>query len=135
MRENSNFHITQIWIQMCLTKGLHTMGRNTKRPNTTKGPINPKQKLYKNYKRVLILRSEANMRSLSKGIGHDSINCSEDPEPRLHHCLHHCLQVGENSTSNFSVLLPTTKHTYISVESSQNLNSLKIKIKCFLKKM
>ena len=114
---------------MCLTKGLHTMGRNTKRPNTTKGPINPKQKLYKNYKRVLILRSEANMRSLSKGIGHDSINCYDDPKPRLHHCL----QVGENSTSNFSVLLPTTKHTYISTESTQNLNSLKIEIKCFLK--
>jgi len=60
------------------------MGRNTKRPNTTKGPIKPKQKHYKNYKRVLILRSEANLRSLSKGIGHHSINCYDDPEPRLH---------------------------------------------------
>jgi len=58
--------------------GLYTMGRNTKRPNTTKGPMKPKQKHYKNYKRV------PNPRSLSKGIGHDSINFSDDPEPRLH---------------------------------------------------
>jgi len=44
--------------------GLYTMGRNTKRPNTTKGPIKPKQKHYRNYKRVPILRSKANPRSL-----------------------------------------------------------------------
>ena len=58
-------------------KGLYIMGRNTKRPNITKGSIKPKQKHYKNYKRVPILRSEANPRSLSKGLGHDSINCSD----------------------------------------------------------
>ena len=29
-------------------KGLYTMGQNTKRPNTTKGPMKPKQKHYKN---------------------------------------------------------------------------------------
>jgi len=45
-------------------KGLYTMGQNTKRRYTTKGPIKPKQKHYKNYKRVPILRSKANMRSL-----------------------------------------------------------------------
>ena len=60
------------------------MGRHTKRPNTTKGPIKPKQKHYKKYKRVLILRFKANPTSLSKGLGHDSINCSDDPEPCLH---------------------------------------------------
>ena len=40
------------------------MTRNTKRPNTTKGPIKPKQKHYKNYKSVLVLQSKANPRSL-----------------------------------------------------------------------
>ena len=45
-------------------KGLYTMGQNTKRPNTTKGLIKPKKKHYKNYKRVLVLQSEANSRSL-----------------------------------------------------------------------
>ena len=61
------------------------MGRNTKRPNTTKGPIKPKQKHYKNYKRVPILRSEVNLRSLSKGLGHDSINCSNIAMTILNH--------------------------------------------------
>jgi len=28
-------------------------------------------------------------------------------------CLHHCCRDGENSTSNFSTLLPTNKHTNI----------------------
>ena len=45
-------------------KGLYIMDRNTKRPNTTKGPTKPKQKQYRNYKRIPILRSEANPRSL-----------------------------------------------------------------------
>ena len=40
------------------------MGRNIERPNTTKCSIKPKQKHYKNYKRVHVLKSEANMRSL-----------------------------------------------------------------------
>ena len=47
--------------------------------------------------------------------------------------LHHCFWVGEKSTSNFSALLPTTKHTNISPESTQNHNSLKTKIKCYKK--
>jgi len=85
LRENLNFHITQNLGTNVSHKGLYTMGRNTKRPNTTKGLIKPKQKHYKNYKRVPILRSEVNPRSLSKGLGHDSINWPDDPKPRLHH--------------------------------------------------
>ena len=45
-------------------KGLYTMDQNTKKPNTTKGPIKPKQKHYKNYRKVFIPLSEANLRSL-----------------------------------------------------------------------
>jgi len=69
-------------------KGLYTMGRNTKRPNTTKCPIKSKQKHYRNYKRVHILRSEANTRSLwrSWALFHQLLwNPYDDPKLRLHH--------------------------------------------------
>ena len=63
LRENSNFHITQIWIQKCVTRAYILWVETPKGP-TTKGPIKPKQKHYKNYKSVLVLQSKANPRSL-----------------------------------------------------------------------
>ena len=63
LTENSNFHITQIWIQKCVTRAYILWVETPKGP-TPKGPIKPKQKHYKNYKRVIVLQSEANMRSL-----------------------------------------------------------------------
>ena len=113
-------------------KGLYTMGRSTKRPNTTKGQIKPKQKHYKNYKRVPILQSEANPRSLWRSWAwfHCLLwNLYDYPKPHLHHCL----RVGENFTSNFSDLSPTTKHTNISAESGQTQSSLKTESKCYQK--
>jgi len=62
----------------------------TPKGSTTKGPIKPKQKHYKNYKRVLVLQSEANLRSLLRSWSwfHQLLwNPSDNPEPRLHHCI------------------------------------------------
>jgi len=50
LRENSLFHKTQIWIQMCLTMAYILWAETPKRPNITKGLVKRKQKHYKNYK-------------------------------------------------------------------------------------
>jgi len=60
-------------------KGLYTMGQNTKRPNTTKGPIKPKQKHYKNYKKESIFYDLKPIQDHFKGHRHDSINYFEIP--------------------------------------------------------
>ena len=53
------------------------MGRNTKKPNTTKGPINPKQKHYKKIIKEFLLYDLKLIRDLFEGLRHDSINCFE----------------------------------------------------------
>jgi len=50
LRENSNFHKTQISLQMYLTMAYILWAETPKRPNKTKGLVKPKQKHYKNYK-------------------------------------------------------------------------------------
>ena len=119
---------TQIWIQIFITRAYILWAETPKGP-TVRWSRN--KNITKNI-RVSIVQSEANSRSLwrswtwfhqanSRSLWrswrwfHQLLwNPSNDPEPRLHHCL----QVGENSTSNFSALLPTTKHTNISAEST-----------------
>jgi len=53
------------------------MGRNTKKPNTTKGPINPKQKHYKKIIKEFLLYDLKLIRDLFEGLEHDFINCFE----------------------------------------------------------
>ena len=53
------------------------MGRNTKRPNTTKGSMKPKQKYYKNNIKEFIFYDLNLIQDLFEGLGHDSINCYE----------------------------------------------------------
>jgi len=60
-------------------KGLYTMGRNTKTPNTTKGLIKTKQKHYKKIIKEFLFYDLKLIRDLIEGLGHDSINCSKIP--------------------------------------------------------
>ena len=48
--KNSKFHLLKSEYKV-FHKVLYTMGQNTKKPTTTKGPIKHKQKHYKNYKK------------------------------------------------------------------------------------
>jgi len=73
LRENSNFHITPISIQMCLTMAYILWAETPKRPNKTKSLVMPKQKHYK-----FLFYDLKLIRDLFKGLGHDPINCSEN---------------------------------------------------------
>jgi len=73
LRENSNFHITPISIQMCLTMAYILWAETPKRPNKTKSLVKPKQKHYK-----FLFYDLKLIRDLFKGLGHDPINCSEN---------------------------------------------------------
>ena len=64
MRENSKFHITQIWIQMCLTMVYILWPKHKKAQHNLRSEKAQTKTLQKKYKRVHILRSKANLRSL-----------------------------------------------------------------------
>jgi len=98
LREKSNFHITQIWIQMFITSAYILWVETPKSPTQLKVRWNPNKNITKKYKRVLIQRSEANLRSLWRSWTwfHQLLwNPYDDPEPRLHqliHCINHIYQ-------------------------------------------
>jgi len=111
-------------------KNLYTMGRNTKRPNTTKGLIKPEHKNITKIINEFLFYDLKLIRDCSlKVLGMIPSTALTIPS----HASIIASRLEKNSTSNFSVLLPTTKHTYISAERTQNLNNLKIEIKCFQK--
>jgi len=90
-------------------KGLYTMGRNTKRPNTTKGPIKPKQKNFTKIIKEFIFYNLNLIRDLFEGLGHDSINCSEIPVTIPNHAsINYTL---EQQNSQVFLLTQNSRHT------------------------